>query len=1090
MIEPAVLAKALRDHLGDSGESQAQFAARAGVSEPTISRLLNAGPDKTGAPQMRPATLEAVLQALPRTSRKQLLGEKRPRSTTRYVFLSSTFLDNEARRRHIIEAIESFPDLKCIAMERFSASSRATADECLMQVMDADLFIGILAYRYGWIPDDKDRSITELEHDCALRSGIDRLMFVVDEHKRPLIPEVDADPMPQRWELQARLSAFKQRLSTTGITPRTFASDEELIRHVMSGIVSWRERQQLPAVRPTEVQVDPLHQEELRYRDALLAEHRYLRFVGFTSRQRAPMRLEDLFVPLLGQSRIDGSTAGAGGDKSDGECNTERIASAERNLPLVSCLASAVAAGKRGVVIAGRPGVGKTTHVRRLTFGLLTEGPQLLGLPKIALHDAAARDHELLPVYLPLRSIRQEDFDGGLAAVIARASPEHARLGQDFAERLLERGHLLFLIDGLDEAPPSLRALIPEWLESQIAGRQTCYFILTTRPAGYSEAARARLEPHAIELEVAPLSDEQITEFVQRWYRLVEVASTDEDRAVAEARGANNAQDLIERLHEPALRAARVMEMTANPLLLTIICLVHRDGSYLPDDAAALYQEASQVLLESWRRAKGLDVAITADKAMTVLRPLAFHLHQQSGRTAATAAELKPSIEAALRSVGWQDSPDDFLAAIRDESGMLVGLGDDRYGFLHLGFQEYFAALDIHARVAEHALDEDRSAVDTILDGLAQHFGDSWWREVILLLLRRADPPHLFAPFLRAVVDRDVTLLGSHAEMLDACLRDTARRTATPFVHALSKFTSKVSRDPLQQAALLKCAQTLLYVDPSRFAKEATTVATLSGGGLRELLISAAREHDFELPDSLAGAVSLAKLVTRRLPSGVEMVRITGGKFRMGGSKYADEKPIHGVELKDFWIARTPVTNAQYQAFVTASGYRSPDCWKYAKFNGPDQPVVGVSWDDAVAFCRWAGLRLPSEAEWEYACRANTTGEYSFEGGEHKLAEYAWYSANSGDSTHAVGLKPANAFGLHDMHGNVLEWCQDTWHESYKDAPRRGEAWEDGGSSLRVLRGGSWHFDAEGCRSASRGWGHAGLRLDVVGFRPASSSLD
>ncbi|MCI0565149.1 MAG: formylglycine-generating enzyme family protein, partial [Nitrososphaera sp.] len=152
----------------------------------------------------------------------------------------------------------------------------------------------------------------------------------------------------------------------------------------------------------------------------------------------------------------------------------------------------------------------------------------------------------------------------------------------------------------------------------------------------------------------------------------------------------------------------------------------------------------------------------------------------------------------------------------------------------------------------------------------------------------------------------------------------------------------------------------------------------------------------------------------------------------------------------------------------------------------PALPVENVTWNDAKEFCekltKMTGLdyRLPTEAEWEYACRAGTTGDY---GGD--LDVMAWYSKNSGVKTHPVGQKNPNAWGLHDMHGNVWEWCEDDWNDSYASAPTDGRAWVDMPSrgSFRVLRGGSWCSHDVYCRSAFRILDAPGHRLAGVGFR-------
>ena len=162
---------------------------------------------------------------------------------------------------------------------------------------------------------------------------------------------------------------------------------------------------------------------------------------------------------------------------------------------------------------------------------------------------------------------------------------------------------------------------------------------------------------------------------------------------------------------------------------------------------------------------------------------------------------------------------------------------------------------------------------------------------------------------------------------------------------------------------------------------------------------------------------------------------------------------------------------------------------------GDDCPVEQVSWEDVQQFIiklnqieKTKAYRLPSEAEWEYACRAGSQSEF-FCGDEVKgLEKFAWYSENSEDQTYPAGKKRPNVWGLYDMHGNVWEWVEDDWHGSYKGAPNNGQAWIDNPRSPeRVLRGGGWFSAARGCRSARRIAFHPYLRYFIVGFRLARS---
>jgi formylglycine-generating enzyme required for sulfatase activity len=213
----------------------------------------------------------------------------------------------------------------------------------------------------------------------------------------------------------------------------------------------------------------------------------------------------------------------------------------------------------------------------------------------------------------------------------------------------------------------------------------------------------------------------------------------------------------------------------------------------------------------------------------------------------------------------------------------------------------------------------------------------------------------------------------------------------------------------------------------------------------------------------------------------LEMVSIPGGSFLMGSPRNEegrddDESPQHRVTIAPFFIGKFPITQSQYQAVM---GNNPSDF----KEDGAHRPVENVSWNDAIAFCQKLSqkskgtYRLPSEAEWEYACRAGTTTPFHF--GEtitpnlvNYDGNYTYGKALEGEyreKTIAVGHFPPNAFGLFDMHGNVWEWCADHWHPNYQGAPTNGNAWITGGdSSLRLLRGGSWYCNPRNCRSAFR----------------------
>jgi formylglycine-generating enzyme required for sulfatase activity len=225
-----------------------------------------------------------------------------------------------------------------------------------------------------------------------------------------------------------------------------------------------------------------------------------------------------------------------------------------------------------------------------------------------------------------------------------------------------------------------------------------------------------------------------------------------------------------------------------------------------------------------------------------------------------------------------------------------------------------------------------------------------------------------------------------------------------------------------------------------------------------------------------------AKQFLEDLGGGVHMpmVSIPAGTFMMGAPPLEDgssdaQRPQHRVSVRSFYMGKSPVTQAQYAAVMSGNP---------AYFQGGDRPVETVSWHDAVEFCQKLSeltdrhYRLPSEAEWEYACRAGTNTPFYF-GDSIDLAVANYRS----QETTVVGSFPANAYGLDDMHGNILEWCADNYHGNYIDAPTDGSAWSNDANPTYILRGGSWYSKPSYCRSAARIYYQPNHRCSYFGFR-------
>jgi formylglycine-generating enzyme required for sulfatase activity len=993
------------------------------------------------------------------------------------VFVSSTFLDQEERRRLVIDAIER-AGLEPVAMERFAGRTVSPLQNDVELVQDCDLYLGILAYRYGSLPPGEQRSHTEIEHDAAQAAGIDRIVIVVDRDKVKLPVDVDADQ-----DLQQRLDRFVERVQRELTVPR-FHSDADLVSKVWHSLVAWLQAQgRQPAGAGPDMRANPRHEQLSRYRDAVLAEHGTLQMVGFASTVRAPIQTTALYVDLQAAAvPHHGEHADAEAGLDDGE--PDRLARFER-LGMSQALALAARRQRHGLVVRGYPGAGKTTFLKRLAVACVQQGSHTFALPDRA-----------VPIVIPLRQLTAADYPQPLAHWVAMTLPP--QLGDTFDRAgfvawLLAQDEfpLLLLVDGLDETPSDTeRRLVADQVCSLL--RPARPVVLTTRFAGYTDVAAAPLAPATLLLDLQPFTPEQTEQFIGNWYRIVECHHEPHGGAT---RAESSAADLVARLQKPAVQASRVLEFTANPLLLTILCIVHRDSAHLPEQRERLYRELVQVLLEGWRRGKRLPVHLTADQALKVLLPVAKFLHARPSRTRATAAELAEVMREPLRRIGWRGSAEDFLRHVRDDSGILAGHSGDTYGFLHLGIQEYLAA-----RAVEVDVLREPETIRDQFEAVAAHYGDPWWREILLLLLALPERPFFRYLFGHVVGN---PRFGTEDLMLEDCLREAAEPDVRPFVEFLSGTAAQMPRDDglrddlrrrqlVAVRAIRQLAQRTGDDHHLAAARDAfRDVAPRQDDLDRELWAMLGLAPTSSVPAQARSAEPNPPLRTRQ-QNGIDLVPIPAGEFLMGsppGTGHSDERPQRRIRIaQPFWLARTPVTNAQYRAFVEATRHPAPSSWGNVSLSADDQPVVEVSWDDAQAFCRWAGLRLPSEAEWEYACRAGTTKEFWFGDGEDRLGEFGWYESNAGGRPRPVATKPPSLWGLHDVHGNVWEWCED-WKAGYEKAPSDGSPQRTAhGSGDRVLRGGSWYDFAGGCRSAYRVGGHPAVRWRGCGFRPASSS--
>ncbi|MBI5367826.1 MAG: SUMF1/EgtB/PvdO family nonheme iron enzyme [Planctomycetes bacterium] len=968
----------------------------------------------------------------------------------RRVFISYTAEDLVEHAESVKRQIER---LGWVAVDHrtWPATGRPSVAECRERVRSCAILVVLVAHRYGWIPTpaeggDGERSITWLEVAEAITASLEVLPFVVQ--LKGVSWPTDKMEVMEETEILAPLNRFKAQLNQT--LRGTFTEDPVSVAapaldalRTAGERLDAREAEGIAGV-PAVLDLEPL----VRYRRWVEELYRDVRLLGFGGQFSIKLPIDQVYVPLAVSVRQEGVSSK---HRGVGELGARRIS-------VEDAFRHAEKRGLRGVAMLGDPGAGKSTAALRVAWQSANplQGPASLGLPP-----------DLVPIVLRLRS--RQAKDGGLREFLERELRDRYLDDSGMGARLWQRPRRaelragagrLWILDGLDEvADLPGRRQVSGWIEDALRDRPEDRFLVTSRYAGYE--VDVALTDGFLEVHVQPLTALQQAEFVGRWFRTVEtrVASANlEALNTAEARRVG----LLGVLRGPDFRSQRLMSMAANPLLLSILCVVFREGQDLPRRRADLYQKCVEVLLQHWRRemrrAAGLS-SMDVWAACDVLKPIAWWLHEEDNRTDAAASELAPVAVQTLTTlspeVGLGTDGLAFLKRVRDDAGLLVNLEAGRYSFLHLSFQEYLAA--------GHACDGGLAGL------LAGQFGHSWWKEVVLLALSQGSAEFAREFFFALLAGGRAE---EHAELFSLALLESRHRPIEPFLRALQDPAAPPPRLALilgalsgqKDAALVEAARALASHPEARVAAAAAEVLLRAG-------VAAPR------PQLVAGAARLHE------KSGVTLVYIPAGEFDMGSPEsdamsYSDERPMHRVHLSAFWMGKFAITNEEYGRFLQANpGVEAPVHWTNSRFNGPRQPVVGVEWAPALAYCTWAGMSLPTEAQWEYACRAGSSSRWCFGDSPEHIGEHAWYGLNSGERTHPVGEKQPNVWGLFDVHGNVWEWCADTYGtyhaEVVVEPPGPG----------RLLRGGAWNSDEVALRCAYRGGNRHLARNADFGFR-------
>ena len=394
--------------------------------------------------------------------------------------------------------------------------------------------------------------------------------------------------------------------------------------------------------------------------------------------------------------------------------------------------------------------------------------------------------------------------------------------------------------------------------------------------------------------------------------------------------------------------------------------------------------------------------------------------------------------------------PEEFMRLMLEQSGILAASGSGYVEFLHLTFQEYLTSV--------YAAAQNKSAM------LSQQLDQSWWHEAILLAL--AQGTEAFShDFFEQVLKRDP--LEENLGFVQRCVNEAVPFAEQPFLSVLASRKPKREKAKVLRLIQQQRSEELFKLCQSLAKDSHKSLSSLAREILDRAGVAVPAEHQAGKRGETATESDIDFWHVDEFvhdKTGIALVRIPAGKFMMGDAGWANSQPLREVMLtQDFFLGKYPVTNEEYGRFLEATDHREPEEWNDSRWNNPRQPVVGVSWQDAAAFCEWAEMKLPTEAQWEYACRAGSNSAYCFGDDPEELEKYAWYVSNSKNQTHDVGSKLPNQFGLFDVHGNVWEWCADFMNKAYYsvapnvDPPGPDRAdWFSSGAA-RVARGGGWN---------------------------------
>ncbi|NTW54230.1 MAG: SUMF1/EgtB/PvdO family nonheme iron enzyme [Chlorobaculum sp.] len=837
-----------------------------------------------------------------------------------------------------------------------------------------------------------------------------------------------------------------------------------------------------------------------RYRSTLTEELNKIRLLGSPAIQNVQVGLDDTFVPL----RISHTW------KTDDRFSKkmrEEVMQEEMRMHSPDELMRRVFPAYRLLLVIGDPGAGKTTLLKYYALCCLQEKPERL------FGDAG----RVRAFYLPLRELKLDDnrqfrsLPEQLALwAAARANAIEASV---FDEWLRNAGGVksLVLLDGLDEISDlELRKAACQWIDRQHAGFPEAFFVVTSRLTGYRKTEGVELAADHIRADVMDFTAKQQEEFLSKWFKAAycrelpsDGMNAEEWKIKQETAAEERTRTIVEYLAKPENRGLR--ELAAVPMMLQIMAILWKEREFLPGNRVKLYGAALDYLLEYRDDRRKIPPLLPADKARLVLAPAALWMQEELEADEAECSAMHTEMQKALSTLDHPPSAEAFCKNLIDRAGLLVGYGDARkeYLFRHKTFREYLAGSQLTEKIKRNS---------GMIAPLVAHFGEDWWNEPLTFFMAQADAA-MFDKFMEALFDSEVS--AEFTQKQQALLQTIIAEAPQKTIEALCRKLLDLDTTANRQRYILDCLKNIGKADltesVAKFLKEGIAlnqeIATKAYGIFDSLFSRyAISPQQINLLANLRLKIS-SNIIRNPFEFNAQYILIPGGKYI-----YSRPQPRGTVvTVPDLWFAKYPVTNRQYRSFLDflrekpSEQETSLTVYEYTqalqclansrneiikgfneyqeaetnidrlftsyfnnnrKVNKDDQPVVGVNWFGARAYCLWLSMlsgeeyRLPNEQEWEWAAggRREEVGKvlkvkaYPWGDKPEPTPSHANYNENEGLTT-PVGRYPDGATpeGLYDMAGNVWEWIDNRDNKKNNWEALRGGSWNDSPVNLRCL---------------------------------------